>query len=57
MEILRAISARVRLALYSLERGDTKRAVSILSMLVRILPYPGDHNVEAANNGGQLDKG
>ena len=57
MEILRAISARVRLALTSLENGDTKRAVVILTFLARILPDPGEHNVEAANNGRQLDQG
>lgn len=51
MEGLRAISARVRLALQSLEQGDSESAKTILRGLARILPAPSKKNWKAANNG------
>ena len=49
MEGLRAISARVRLALLRLEQGDNEGAIMVLKALARILPAPSKKNWEAAN--------
>ncbi|MEW8048964.1 MAG: hypothetical protein AB2754_16035 [Candidatus Thiodiazotropha endolucinida] len=51
MEGLRAISARVRLALQRLEQGNSDGAKAVLKDLAKILPAPKKNNWKAANNG------
>jgi len=46
--VLRAISARVRVAIDKLETGRTAEALAVLIRLDRILPDATAHNMECA---------
>lgn len=50
-EPLKALSARLRVALVALDAGDNKKAQRVLQGLVMLLPAPDRRHWEAANKG------